>query len=201
MADATIPTIRAAIKTQLQTLVSATPSNSQLLTVGDWLGEITRARPIDLDVIGTTPAALVAAARETFDHTPSTTGETLLLGDTRWVVFLVVSDPQHPADQVTRMDALLEATLGVLAGLTVANAWGTSMLQLLDWTPFRVERGVVVYAITLQCVRHLDTETNRAVGAADTDAFASFEGGINLVNTDETEEPAANPAARVGGNP
>jgi hypothetical protein len=97
VADATIPTIRAAIKTQLQTLVSATPSNSQLLTVGDWLGEITRARPIDLDVIGMTPAALVAAARETFDHTPSTTGETLLLGDTRWVVFLGGSDPAQGA--------------------------------------------------------------------------------------------------------
>jgi hypothetical protein len=198
MADATIATIRAAIKAQLQTLVSTDPADGQLLAVADWLGEVTRGRPIDLDALGQTPAALIAAAREAFEHTPTTTGETMIQGDSRWVVFLVVSDPQHPADQVPRMDTLLDAVVGVLAGLTIEGLWGTSMLHLLDWSPFRVERGVVVYAITMQAVRTVDSDTNRAAIDADTDAFDSIEGEVNLVDTDETEEPAANPIARVG---
>lgn len=198
MADATITTIRAAIKAQLQTLVAVTPTDGQLLAVADWLGEVTRGRPIDLDALGRTPAALIAAAREGFQHFPTTTTETMIHGDSRWVVFLVVSDPQDPASQVPRMDTLLDAVIGVLAGLTIAGLWGTSMLMLLDWSPFRVERGVVVYAVTMQAVRVVDSDTNRAAIDPDTDAFNSIEGDVSLVDTDETEEPAANPIARVG---
>lgn len=200
--DASIASIRVGIKTQLQTLVASDPPEyDRLLTVADWLGEITRGKPIDLDALGQTPAALVASAREAFEHTPTTTGETMVQGDSRWVVFLVVSDPAHPADQVERMDVLLDAVIGVLAGLRIEGAWGTSLLELLDWSPFRVERGVIVYAITARCVRQVDSENNRVVGEMPTEYFHSIEGSVNLAETSPTDEAEANPLARVGGNP
>lgn len=196
-----IASIRTALKTQLETLVEADPpAAGKLLRVGDWLGEITRSSPVSQDALGVTPCALVAAARETFDETPHTTGETLVLGDSRWVVFLVVAAPVAPEDQVATMDALLAAVTGKLASLRITDGWGTSLFRLVDWTPFRVERGVIVYAVTGQFVRQVDTETNRALGESTGDSFALLDGDIDLVETDATTEPAANPIAKAGGD-
>ena len=200
--DASIASIRTAIKTQLETLLRADPpADDRLLLVADWLGEVTRGRPIDLDALGQTPAALVAAAREAFEHQGTTTGETLIHGDSRWVIFLVVSDPQHPADQVPRMDALLDAVIGVLAGLRITGLWGTSLLELLDWSPFRVERGCIVYAITARAVRQVDSVANATVGDLPSEYFNEFQGDVSLAETSPTDEPAANPIAIAGGDP
>lgn len=200
--DASIASIRVGIKTQLQTLVASDPPEyDRLLTVADWLGEITRGKPIDLDALGQTPAALVASAREAFEHQGTTTGETLIHGDSRWVIFLVVSDPQHPADQVPRMDALLDAVIGVLAGLRITGLWGTALLELLDWSPFRVERGCIVYAITARAVRQVDSVANATVGDLPSEYFNEFQGDVSLAETSPTDEPAANPIAIAGGDP
>lgn len=168
--------------------------------MGDWLGEITRSAPVSLDALGQTPCALVAAARETFEDTPHTTGETLVLGDSRWVIFLVVAHPVAPEDQVSQMDALLAAVTGKLAALRITDGWGTSLFRLVDWTPFRVERGCIVYAVQGQFVRQIDTEDNRTVGDDTGDALSLMDGDINLVDTDATEEPQANPLAKTGGD-
>lgn len=196
-----IASIRAALKTQLGTLVMAEPvDNDKLLRVGDWLGEISRAAPVSADALGVTPCALVAAASEAFNDTPTTTGETLVLGDSRWVVFLVVANPVPPEEQVARMDALLAAVTGKLAALHITDGWGTSLFRLVNWAPFRVERGMIVYAVIGQFVRQVDSETNRVVGESDTDAFGTLDADIDLVETDAVTEPAANPIAKAGGD-
>jgi hypothetical protein len=196
-----IASIRTALKTQLATLVEADPpSAGKLLRVGDWLGEITRSAPISFDALGQTPCALVAAAREAFEDTPHTTGETLVLGDSRWVIFLVVANPVEPEQQVSHMDALLTAVTGKLAALRIDGGWGTSLFRLIDWSPFRVERGCITYAVQGRFVRQLDTEDNRTVGDDEGDALSLMDGDINLADTDADEEPAANPLAKTGGD-
>jgi len=188
--------IRTAIRTALDTLLTTADPAGPLALVDNWAGEFAREQTSGgpaLDALGEVPAALIAFARETPTQTKyTTTGELAQTLATLWTIFVVTSDTRAPGDAAAQLDSVLDAVIDAVVGVQVTSV-GAIPLALESVAPYRVRPGSYCYAITLRAARVLTT----APVAGDTDPFERFDGEVNPLDADATDDAAALPLANV----
>jgi hypothetical protein len=186
VADATLQTIRAAIRAQLDTL-NGTP----FAHIGDWAGEV-NAQRVDLQALGNTPSAQLAFAGEDYD--PTKISQTVALGQAQWVgrshwlVYVTATDerstPEVAADAAaTGILACLTSVTGALAGLPISGLWQQKRLALVSVRPRFVRSGIYVYVV--QC------DAERAIVSTPTASVAQtldeIRGNANMTGTPDPD--------------
>jgi hypothetical protein len=208
MSDATLGDVYGAVFDAVEALGPAPSGSGSFALVKEFAGEITQEL-IEQVVVRKYPAALVALASEdsASASVDTTTGEMQTVARIQFVVYLaglslrgVRRSQETEAAGTKGLFALASEVIGALNGLIVDGLWGTGRVHYAGLRPQLLKPGALyVYALRFVADRVTEQFGLDAQPEATLDAFGSLDGDVDLVETDPTTEPAANPIAKTGG--
>jgi hypothetical protein len=194
MADpATLDDIAAALYTQLATLLAtATPTAGPFKHVEHFASETVRDRTVPKGGMGSTPAALLAFERETYEPDEESLAQGALgfIGTSVWRIFVVASEVRGHVQALrgastTGVYTLDSRVIAAVAGLAIAGLYDSSRVMLVDSTPARVKPGEYVHVVRVSARRFVDV-VERADDSVDLDGI---DADINLGGTPDGEAP------------
>lgn len=182
MALITLAEIRAALKTQLSTLLTTATVPGPFVSVTSYAG---RADRVDLEQQTDSPSVVIAFDREIFQQKQGTIrtlrGTRQTAGELRWAVFVVVraeTSPEAVADDTATnsLDNCIDAVLGALIGFHISGLVDRGEVELVERAPEGKLNGVFAERITIRTPRPL------VVTPADTSdyPFVVLDGNLNI---------------------
>jgi hypothetical protein len=162
MTVATLASIRAALKTQLGTLLTTASPAGPLKSVVSFRGRAAQARLPQLAALGNLPAVVFAFDGERY----GTAGVRTLLGareyygTSTWVVWVISEGSAENEDLAndsssTGSDALTDDAIDALAGLEIDGLKPGAVLEIVSTMPIALEAGVIGDEIRLTATRQI----------------------------------------------